>query len=76
MQETRNVVFIGERFYSGSKTIMSSIYLDLGNGIYQRYDYGKMKIDERNGIQINWRNATAEEIEYFDKQLVFLLLQL
>lgn len=71
----RNVVNIGIRFYVQSNTIMSSIYLELGAGKYRRYDYGFMNIDKGNGYKINMRDATPEEIEFFDSQLTWLILQ-
>jgi hypothetical protein len=57
MAETK-LFYIGDHFYSGSRTIMSSIYEE---GTGARYDWGFVNRDLREGKTVTIRQATPEE---------------
>jgi len=63
-----NVIFIGEKFYFESGTIMSSIY-ELTDNKYERTDWGKVQINLQKGVCVNIRPANEEELNVFNKQL-------
>lgn len=57
------LIYIGEKFYSKSGTVMSSIYDVQGN----RQDWGKVQIALKNGKSVHIRPATEKEMEqYFE----------
>ena len=64
-----SVVFIGERFYAESQTLMSALYKILPNGKYSRYDWGFLQMDISSGKNVNIRAATKSEIKFFEKKL-------
>lgn len=69
---TKQVVFIGDQFYSQSGSIMSSVYevrTVNGKKEYKRYDYGFLQCDLANGIRVNIRPATDKELGMFCKAL-------
>ena len=59
------LVFIGDRFYSESKTMMSSIYHEDG----RRYDWGFVNINLRDGKTVKIRPATPLEMEHYEDLL-------
>jgi hypothetical protein len=63
------LVFIGERFYKDSQTLMSAIYESLPGGVWERYDWGKLQLDINAGKNIHIRQATKEEIQKFEMKL-------
>ena len=56
----KSLYHIGDRFYSESKTMMSSIYEE---GTHARYDWGFVQRDLRNGHTVTIRPATPAEME-------------
>lgn len=66
------LVYIGERFYRYSHSMLSSIYKVVDGG-YERYDYGFLKIalEEREDIVI--RQAFPHEIKRFEQKLERLM---
>jgi|WetSurSiteA1Bulk_404760.scaffolds.fasta_scaffold23697_3 hypothetical protein len=67
----KEIIFIGDRFYWDSKTMMSSMYEVTSSG-YERYDWGLMSHYLMRGIKHFVRPATKEEIEYFNNNLIGL----
>jgi len=63
------LVFIGERFYKESQTLMSSIYQSLPGGMWERYDWGKLQLDINAVKNIHFLPATKEEIQRFETKL-------
>jgi hypothetical protein len=53
-----NLVWIGDNFYMQSGSIMSSIYTAEGG---QRYDWGFVQRDLREGKEVHIRPANTEE---------------
>jgi len=64
--KTINLFFIGEKYYTESRTVMSSIY---EVGTFKRSDWGKVDIELSNGNEINIRQATEREISWANIQL-------
>lgn len=67
-------IYIGDRFYNESKTMMSSIYTreytEDGKGWrYKRTDWGKVNRSLREGEHVEIYPATKEEIALFEKEL-------
>lgn len=62
-------VFIGDKFYYDSGTIMSSIYRIDKEG-YSRTDWGFINIALRNLELVHIRPATTDEMKMFEKQLI------
>jgi hypothetical protein len=60
-----NLIFIGDRFYSESGTVMSSLYTKDGT----RYDWGFVNRDLRSGRTVNIRPATAAELRSAERNL-------
>jgi hypothetical protein len=67
--EMIEIVFIGERFYKESQTLMSAIYKSLPGGLWERYDWGALQIDINAGKDIHIRSATEKEIRLFEIKL-------
>ena len=63
------LVFIGERFYKDSQTLMSAIYESLPGGVWERYDWGRLQLDINAGKNIHIRPATKKEIQKFEMKL-------
>jgi hypothetical protein len=61
-------IFIGDEFYSESKTMMSPIY-KIENDGYTRTDWGKVNVCLRNKESVHIRPATKKEIELFNQKL-------
>jgi hypothetical protein len=59
------LIFIGDRFYHESKSVMSSIYTEDGF----RFDWGFVSIALEEGHKITIRPATTEETRMFEKEL-------
>ena len=70
----KEIVFIGEKFYEESQTIMSSVYELLPNGKWQRYDYGFLQLDIQSGKNIYIRPATKQELRLFEGKLNEMLV--
>jgi len=59
------LIFIGQKFYSESGSMMSSIY-DIGG---RRQDWGKVQIALSNGESVHIRPATQKELAYYEAEL-------
>ena len=59
------IIFIGEKFYAESGTMMSPIYTENG----ERYDYGFLRCDLEAGKTIVIRPATGDEFRHYQQQL-------
>lgn len=59
------LIYIGDRFYYESKTVMSSIYNINGH----RSDWGFVQIALRDGESVHIRPATQEELISYERQL-------
>lgn len=62
------LVYVGDYFYEGSSSIMSSLYTEDGS----RSDWGKVNVALRNGEEIHIRQATEKELEMANKQLEYI----
>lgn len=69
------IVFIGERFYKESQTLMSALYRSLPGSIFERYDYGFLQLDIMAGKNIHIRPATEKEIQLFEGKLNEMLVK-
>lgn len=56
-----NLVYIGDKFYGESGSVMSPIYEVTKDGIFERSDWGFVQVALRNGEEIHIRQATAPE---------------
>lgn len=63
------IVYIGEEFYSKSRTIMSSLYRENG----QRFDWGFVQIALKNGHDVHIRQATTKEMDHYKSILSVML---
>jgi hypothetical protein len=64
------LIYIGEKFYDESKTMMSSIYHEQDeDGVYLRSDWGKVNVALRNGENVEIRQATDAEFGFFQREL-------
>lgn len=68
------IIFIGEVFYTKSRTMMSSIYVKKDGGYY-RFDWGFAQIALARGQRLNMRPATAEELDHFKLRLATLIIE-
>jgi hypothetical protein len=59
------LIYIGDHFYSESRSMMSPIYTEDG----QRYDWGFVQRDLRNGHEVTIRRATAAEKKVYQVRL-------
>lgn len=65
-----NLVYIGEKFYRDSLTLMSSIYEVQGPGKgYRRSDWGEVVVALQHGISVTIRPATEVQLHYFNSML-------
>ena len=64
--ETIELFFIGDDYYSKSRTIMSPIYV-VGSG--KRFDWGFVNCMLRKGKSVHIRPATQEELDCANKKL-------
>lgn len=62
------VIYVGERFYWESETVMSSFYLE-HKGHFERTDLGKIEIALQAGKSVEIRPATKAELALFEKSL-------
>ena len=62
------IIYIGEDFYWKSKTMMSSIYMLLGDEVV-RCDWGKVGLMLARGEKLFMRKATEKEMEGFKRML-------
>jgi len=60
------LIFIGDRFYSESKTMMSPIYHENG----RRYDWGFVNCNLRDGKTVSIRPATVIELAHYEQVLI------
>lgn len=61
----KEIIFIGDKFYSESSTMMSSIY----HADFTRCDWGFVQSYLRDGYNVNIRPATQDEMSYFEDML-------
>lgn len=66
MPETIELFFIGQNFYSASRTMMSSIYVA---GTFQRFDWGFVSVALSEGKNVNIRQATDAELAWATRKL-------
>jgi hypothetical protein len=59
------LVYIGDHFYSESRSMMSPIYTEDG----QRYDWGFVQVALKRGEEILIRQATQAEKDMYEAQL-------
>lgn len=59
------LIYIGDRFYNDSGSIMSSLYSEE----WQRYSWGDVNRDLANGIKVTIRPATDAELGKAHKML-------
>lgn len=64
--KTLNLVFIGNDFYSKSRTMMSSIYEE---NTWKRYDWGFVQVALGAGQAVNIRPANPQEMERANQML-------
>jgi hypothetical protein len=60
-----SLVYFGQKFYSQSGTILSSIYTN----DFERYDYGFLQRDLENGYEVSIRQATPAERSVLENEL-------
>ena len=65
MIEVVKLIYIGDRFYRESGTMMSPIYTEDG----MRYDWGLVQTALRNGIDVLIRQATQAEKDHYQFKL-------
>ncbi|MDD5065283.1 MAG: hypothetical protein PHQ35_11070 [Phycisphaerae bacterium] len=68
----KEIIFIGDRFYQESNTVMSSVYEKSTDDTYRRYDYGFLQRDLKAGICLFIRPSTKDEQTFFDLELIKL----
>lgn len=66
---TIKLIYIGDHFYSESKTMMSSIYTLGGH----RYDWGFVQRDLKAGHSVEIRPATPAELIPYERALAEML---
>ena len=59
------LIYIGSHFYDESKSIMSPIYDVEGN----RQDWGFVNIALKKGESVHIRQATEDELVYYEQKL-------
>jgi len=69
--QTIILVYIGNKFYHESGTVMSSIYKENG----ERYNWGLVSVALEKGNQITIRQATPKEKEHYKQQLAQITLE-
>lgn len=70
--EKIELFFIGDEYYSKSKTMMSSIYVA---GSYARFDWGFVNCLLREGKSVYIRPATQEELDWANKKIGKFLIE-
>ncbi len=65
----KNIVFIGQEFYTKSQTRMSPVYEKLPDGTFRRYDFGFMMGDLEKGETVMIRPADGKEKKFFNNVL-------
>lgn len=66
MNKTHNLIYVGEKYYEQSKSMMSSLYEE---GTLERWDWGFVNVALRKGEPVNIRPATELEIKMMDVEL-------
>jgi hypothetical protein len=59
------LIYIGDKFYTESKSIMSPVYTEHG----ERSDWGFIQVALRNGGEVNIRQATSVELLFYEEKL-------
>lgn len=67
-----NLVFIGDKFYRQSGTIMSPVY-QVVNGVLYRSDWGKINIALSEGQEVHIRPANEQELNWANNKLIEIL---
>jgi len=67
----KEIVYIGNKFYELSDTVISPIYIKYGN-VYERTDWGFVKAMLEDGEELHIRQATDKELAYFTRKLMTL----
>jgi len=65
----KEIVFIGQDFYTKSKTMMSPVYEKMPDGTFKRYDFGFMMGDLEKGQTVMIRPANGKEKKFFNAKL-------
>ena len=63
-----NCVYIGDRFYRESGTMISPVY-EIKDGGYSRTDWGFIQIALEKGEELHIRPAMVDEISFFEKKM-------
>lgn len=63
-----NLIFIGEKFYQESGTMMSPIYQEVDGKLY-RSDWGFVQCALENGQEVHIRPATEAEMVWANERL-------
>lgn len=63
-----NLIFVGNKFYQESGSMMSSIYQVVGDKLY-RQDWGKVQIALSEGQEVHIRPANEIEMAWAEKKL-------
>lgn len=70
------VIFIGDKYYMRSGSIMSSVYQKYPDSLLTRTDWSKINQALQNGEEVHIRPATKEELKWADEQLERVLKRL
>lgn len=73
--EVINVVFVGDRFYSESGTVMSSIYRVGADGSLSRFDWGLVTIALKQGHEVRIKPANDEQYGKLSRRLAEVVVQ-
>lgn len=67
----KTVYYFGDKYYDRSKTMMGVLYTEDN----QRYDWGFLQRDVRNGVDVVVKKATPAMLRAADEQLEKLIKQ-
>ena len=67
--EKMKVIYIGEHYYSKSRTLMSSVYQVDESNTFKRTDWGFIQVALQRGEEVHIRPANEEELKQMDKHL-------
>jgi|WetSurMetagenome_2_1015567.scaffolds.fasta_scaffold115594_3 hypothetical protein len=65
----KEIIFIGNDFYTKSNKRMSPVYEKLPDGTFKRYDFGFMTLDLEKGQTVTIRPANGKEKKFFNAKL-------
>ena len=68
MEEVK-LIFIGNKFYNKSGSVMSSIYTEHG----ERFDWGFVEVALEEGKEVHIRPASSVELMMFEAELENML---